>query len=83
MFFFFIKKKTLAEVFSCEFCEISKNTFFTEDLRTTASKFFISQFKSLRVLFNIPQMYSQKDLMQHYTSEGITQNDEKGFVVYR
>ena len=26
----FIKKKTLAQVFSCEICEISKNTFFTE-----------------------------------------------------
>ena len=24
--------KTLAQVFSCEFCEISKNTFFTEHL---------------------------------------------------
>ena len=33
----FIKKETLAQVFSCEFCEISKNTFFTEHLRTTAS----------------------------------------------
>ena len=32
----FIKKR-LAQVFSCEFCEISKNTFFTEPLRTTAS----------------------------------------------
>ena len=28
-----IKNKTLAQVFSCEFCEIFKNTFFTEDLR--------------------------------------------------
>ena len=26
----FINKETLAQVFSCEFCEISKNTFFTE-----------------------------------------------------
>ena len=26
-------------MFSCEFCEISKNTFFTEHLRTTASKY--------------------------------------------
>ena len=26
------KKETLARVFSCEFCEISKNTFFTEQL---------------------------------------------------
>ena len=28
-----IKKVTLAQVFSCAFCEISKNTFFTERLR--------------------------------------------------
>ena len=33
----FIKKETLARVFSCEFCEISKNTFFTEHLYRTAS----------------------------------------------
>ena len=33
----FIKKETLAEVFSFEFCEIFKNTFFTEHLRATAS----------------------------------------------
>ena len=30
-------KETLAQVFSCEFCEISKNIFFTEHLRPTAS----------------------------------------------
>ena len=28
----FIKKETLTPVFSCEFCEIYKNTFFTEHL---------------------------------------------------
>ena len=33
----FIKKETLVQVFSGEFCEISKNTFFIEHLRTTAS----------------------------------------------
>ena len=33
----FIKKETLAQVISCEFCEISMNTFFTEHLWTTAS----------------------------------------------
>ena len=33
----FIKKETLAQVFFCEFCEISKNTFFIEHLRNTAS----------------------------------------------
>ena len=33
----FTKKETLAQVFSCEFCEISKNAFFTEHLWATAS----------------------------------------------
>ena len=32
-----LKKESLAQVFSCEFFEISKNTFSTEHLRTTAS----------------------------------------------
>ena len=36
----FIKKEALVQLFSCEFCEISKNTFFTEYLWTTASKEF-------------------------------------------
>ena len=36
-----LKKETLAQVFSCEFCEISKNTSFTEHLQTTASKGFV------------------------------------------
>ena len=33
----FSKKDTLAQVLSCEFCEIFKNTFFKENLRTTIS----------------------------------------------
>ena len=33
----FIKKETLAQKFSCEFWETSKNTFFIEHLWTTAS----------------------------------------------
>ena len=33
----FIKKEALAQVFSCEFSEISKNTFFIEHLRAAAS----------------------------------------------
>ena len=35
--FNFIKKEALAQVFSCEFCRVSKNTLFIEHLRTTAS----------------------------------------------
>ena len=34
----FIKKETLAQMLSCEFCKIFKNTFFTEHLWMTASK---------------------------------------------
>ena len=33
----FIKKDTSTQVFSCEFCEIFKKTFFTEHLQSTAS----------------------------------------------
>ena len=33
----FVKKKTLAHAFFCEFCEISKKTFFTEHLWAAAS----------------------------------------------
>ena len=36
----FIKIETLAQVFSSEFCEISKNTFFTEHLWATVSMLF-------------------------------------------
>ena len=36
----FIKKESLAQVFFCELCEISKNTFFTEHLHATASVFW-------------------------------------------
>ena len=42
----FIEKETLAQMFSCEFCEISKNNFFTEHFWTTAS---ISNFKHLTI----------------------------------
>ena len=33
----FFKNKNLAQVFSCEFCEVFKNTFIIEHLWTTAS----------------------------------------------
>ena len=35
----FIKKEALAQVFSCEFCEISKNTFFYKTPLVAASGF--------------------------------------------
>ena len=47
----FIEKETLApQVFSCEFYKISKNTFLTEHLWTTASRY---SFESLRLFIFI------------------------------
>ena len=46
----FIKKETLAQVFSCEFCEISKNTFFTEQFRPSddeTPKFYSAHYKAV------------------------------------
>ena len=40
----------MAQVFSCEFCEISKNTFFTEHIWVTASVFVIKNFQSVAIL---------------------------------
>ena len=37
----FIKIEALGQVFSCEFWEIFKNTFFTRHLRSTAIAFFV------------------------------------------
>ena len=42
-----INKETLAQVFSCAFCEISKNAFFTEHLRTTASEEVLSYYETV------------------------------------
>ena len=39
----FVKKEALAHVFFCEFCEISRNTFFTEHLQATASVLLTNQ----------------------------------------
>ena len=39
--FNFIKKEALAQVLSCEFCEISESTFFTEHLWATASEYIM------------------------------------------
>ena len=49
-------KKILRHVFSCEFCDVSKNTFLIEHLRTTTSdnttKHDIAQIKGQRKNFN-------------------------------
>ena len=53
-----IKKETLAQVFSCEFYEISKNTFFTEHLRTIASEWLLDSSNSPTLCYIL-----QKDVL--------------------
>ena len=51
-----IKKETLAQVFSCGFCEISKNAFFTEHVWATASDirpFFFCFFLFFNIMMNL------------------------------
>ena len=49
----FIKKETLAKVFSCEFCEISKNTF----LRNTSGRLLL-QFRKLSRFLTLHHIFS-------------------------
>ena len=50
-------KETLAQVFSGEFCEIFKNTFFTEHLLTTA-------FVADQIILERITIFLERDLIQ-------------------
>ena len=54
-----IKKETLAQVFFCEFCEISKNTFFTEHLWV---KFILE-----KTFLNYRSSSMKKDISKKFT----------------
>ena len=63
----FLKKETLAQVFSYEFCKISKNTLFTEHLWVTASAmepYFQSEpFRSSQRRCSVKKLFS--NVLQH------------------
>ena len=52
----FIKKEILAPVFSCEFCEIPKNTFFTEHVLVTASEYCLLHCQRINNLLSLKQI---------------------------
>ena len=61
-----IKKDTLVQVFSCEFYEISKNTFFTEHPWATASKqTLFPNFSSLWSLTHYISLFYLKIPLKH------------------
>ena len=47
------KKETLVQVFSCELCELSKNTFFTEQIWTTLAMTFAKRILQTQVVLGI------------------------------
>ena len=49
----FIKKDTLTQVFSSEFCDISKKIFYTEHLRATASETSNKSYLNFQICFCI------------------------------
>ena len=61
----FIKNETLAQMFSCQFCDIFRNTFFTEHLQGVASALFwvemkmsTRQFLEFRLCVEAPDILS-------------------------
>ena len=53
----FIEKESLAQLFSCEFCEIFKNSFFTELLWATASADILQNSCELLLLLETKSFY--------------------------
>ena len=53
-----IKKETLPQMFSCKFCEISKNIFFIEQLRATTSAYsgLYFEYRNKIIKFNKNQL---------------------------
>ena len=63
----FFKRETLAQAFSCEFCKIFTNTFFTDNLRTTTSEFyFINKIFLCSFQKQPPEVFCKKDCSQKF-----------------
>ena len=69
--------KTLAQAFYCEFCEISKNTFFTELLWTTACEFITETliFRSSR-----SQMFFKVSVLKNFAILETLSNNKPSFT---
>ena len=57
-----MKKESLAQVFCCEFCEISKNTFFYKTPVVTASKSII--YRTAAVIESMEEVFYKKVILQ-------------------
>ena len=75
-----IKKDTPAQMFSCEYYEVFKNTFFTEHLWTTASKFFGNQ-RRFSFLYSRSMVGSYKIFLKS-KKEALTIQNSFKFLLY-
>ena len=71
-FFNFIKKEALAQVFSCEFCEIFKNIISADHIRATASEEVENAFKE-KSMEKLPYIQIQSGPQRK--SKGITTSE--------
>ena len=65
----FIKKDTLSQVLSCEFCKIFKNTFFTEHLWITASDFNLVTISEKKINFSCHNVIKHGYLLVQFQQE--------------
>ena len=71
----FIKKEILAQMFSCEFCQISKNIFSYRTLPVAASDTILTTF--IRIVTRLdPYVSIERKKMYQFL------NDEKFFVIH-
>ena len=77
----FIKKETLAQVFSCEFCEISKNIFFTELLPTMLQLLF-RLFECLNLLSHLLCLTSKQIHSVYFFSTSKQSLDKHGILMH-
>ena len=76
-----IKKETLAQVLSCEFCKISTNTFFTKHLWAIALCSFYSQW--LDYFQNFLEIYNNNISFKYELNFVINLLEKKEFTIFQ
>ena len=75
----FIKKETLTQVFSCEFCEISKSTFVTEHLWWLLLTTIRIRIENTEISYECPTKTARSNVAKRETDHG---ESSKNFKVY-
>ena len=73
----FIEKETLAQVFSCEFCKISKNSFYYRTPLVAASGYWLKQIqynqkKTFEVMYTKLNWYLRCCCISRFVSENVS-----------